>query len=86
MNGGAERTIMQFTGLTDKNGKGIYESDLIKQPYRNSGKPITVVFAYGCFQGKYGTDGINGLSYILGAEEDGIEIIGNIYESPDLLK
>lgn len=72
--------LMQYTGLKDKNGKEIYEGDIVryndpmksKEEYRKN--PYTCLKVswikhkccfVGCFQG---------------------EVIGNIYENPELLK
>ena len=74
----------QFTGLHDKTGKEIYEGDIINPVVMNG--TITrgeVVFHYGGFMAKQ-----------IGAEwliddlyrYDNFEVIGNIYENPELLK
>jgi len=75
--------LMQFTGLLDKNGKEIYEGDLIKHPEYE--EPLEVDFALGSF-------GMSHLGTNRYADElfhdvvfGTIEVIGNIYENPELL-
>ena len=64
---------MQFTGLTDINGVEIYESDIVLYgTYRNK----TVV---------EWNDGLTGFYPLLSHNSAPIEVIGNIYESPELL-
>ena len=73
----SEAILLQFTGLKDRNGKDIYEGDIYKE-----GKRLrVVVFSSGGFMG----DHANGASQVFISHYD-IEIIGNIYESPHLLK
>lgn len=75
-------TIGQFTGIHDKNGKEIFEGDIItftKGKKKVDGiwvddKEIrTVSYSEGSFS-------ICGLSHV----EDSLEIIGNIYDNPEL--
>ncbi len=66
--------LMQFTSLHDKNGKEIYEGDIIHDPL--TGKRYPVVFENGAFR-------TNGLVECNAFPND--EVIGNIYENPDLL-
>jgi uncharacterized phage protein (TIGR01671 family) len=67
--------FMQFTGLKDKNGKEIYEGYIINV----NGENICITFEDGCF-GVYGKDNSCALF-----ELDEFNIIGNIYENPELL-
>lgn len=74
--------LMQFSGLLDKNGKEIYEGDIVKSFDEN----LTVFFnsTMGCWDLQY-----HGGDSIEMVDENGeydLEVIGNIYENPELLK
>ena len=75
--------MMQFTGLTDKNGKDIYEGDIVEQEKNclfDDGKYILTV----CFNGK--DQFVSGnCSLYQAVQSFGAEVIGNIYENPELL-
>jgi len=82
--------LMQYTGLKDKNGKEIYEGDIINfniQDYRGLDHFYkSEVYYWGsCFSCDTGESCLINLDTII-AEDDEIEIIGNIYENPELLK
>lgn len=72
--------LMQCTGLKDKNGKFIYEGDIIKDLIVPE-YPYIVKW----FKGEFKLKSIVSNSYL---EFDTIqqEVIGNIYENPELLK
>ncbi len=74
--------IMQFTGLKDKNGKEIYEGDIF--PYGK--KNLIVRYECGGWTGNW--LGLNLFIFIneFPNVENCLEIIGNIYESPELLE
>jgi uncharacterized phage protein (TIGR01671 family) len=92
--------LMQYTGLKDKNGKEIYEGDVVKLHHftqvlgENLGVSESENEFIGqiCFQ-ELGlwieTNKEENSSYLLcinGLHEDSFEIIGNIYFKPELLK
>lgn len=73
-----EIELMQFTGLHDKNGKEIYEGDILENLKERS----VVYFEDGSFYVKFK----DGRYRVGGFYRAVIEIIGNIHENPDLLK
>ena len=78
---GKQYIIQQFTGLHDRNGKEIYEGDMVKYSVENDEFVGEIHFASLQFRiGKlYPTDRLMGWHKTF-------EIIGNIYEHPELLK
>ena len=70
--------LMQYTGLKDKNGKEIYEKDIVK--YENMiGK---IMFFNGSF---ILSDFEETEEWELGIINEELEVIGNIYENSELL-
>ena len=67
--------IMQFTGLTDKNGKEVYEGDILDSK-------CAVSFNDGMF-GIFDKHNYMGLNSYMSKFR---EVIGNIYENPELLQ
>jgi uncharacterized phage protein (TIGR01671 family) len=80
-------SISEFTGLTDKNGKKIFEEDIVKiylyEPKGLANYEIGCIkyddtkarFVFCTEEGKYGIDNSNVF-----------EVIGNIHDNPELLK
>lgn len=86
-----EIELMQFTGLKDKNDNEIFEGDIVNFPEFNGDIYITpVVWDKSCacfglsFSGKYPIS----FDYLeeFYTELKDIEVVGNIYENPELLE
>ena len=79
-------TVGQYTGLTDKNGRKIFEGDIIK------GK----VHEVNGYRDRRGVVEYHGVGFIMNLEPNSwydqknipfdCEIIGNIYDNPELLE
>lgn len=85
-----EFELMQYTGLKDRNGVAIYEGDICKW-YIDKGNNYRVVkikYMKGdsSFTGTYVDEwgGLNCISLI--NANVGYEVIGNIYENPELIE
>ena len=77
-------TVGQYTGLTDKNGKKIFEGDILKNI--ESGRIVAI-----CYSGCSFCYSYNGTIYGIDDSETGLEtneweIIGNIHDNPELLE
>ncbi len=74
------KTLMQFTGLLDKNGKEIYEGDILRTDFDFVAE---VVFGQGFFYIETKED----VECVALCEwcDHMSEVIGNIHESPELL-
>ena len=70
-------TICQYTGLTDKNGKKIWENDIVKLP-ELYGNEVGVVEYLCC--------GFRVRNSAYGSTQLCGEVIGNIFDNPELLE
>lgn len=75
--------LMQFTGLHDKNGKEIYEGDIIQCKCAGGLLKFEIVW-----EEKDARFNRKDTIYLSGGvtSGEGTEVIGNIYENPELLK
>ena len=76
--------IMQYTGLKDKNGVEIYESDLIEDGFGIG--HVEYVENRCAFRINFNNGKAKWFIDYLHSEMRLIEVIGNIYENPELLE
>ncbi len=69
--------LMQYTGIKDKNGKEIYEGDIVCYKYNGELIKVMVEFVNGAY--------FAGDAFLYN-KRNVAKIIGNIYENPELLE
>ena len=81
--------LMQSTGLKDKNGKEIYEGDIVvamSQGVKALGKVKRRIDGYWLMYPAWQHGELWHIVENVDTGETGVEVIGNIYENPELLK
>lgn len=91
-------TICQYTGLTDKNGKKIWENDVVKkhfytdydacansEEYTGVAKFMDCAWVIDSFRGKYKCVRPIFEAMAYSKDVEYFEVIGNIFDNPELL-
>lgn len=89
--GNLQVNLMQFTGLYDKNGKEIWEGDVIEEN-NNANRYMKAIVKFGSFEledggftGFYLDSTEFGISSLSTGDQEYIEVIGNVFENPELV-
>jgi uncharacterized phage protein (TIGR01671 family) len=79
--------VMQFTEVLDKNGKEIYEGDIVLVPFYGERRKDLDKIIVNWYNSRWSLDAVSecygGIS--IDSVKHNIEVIGNIFENPELL-
>lgn len=86
-------TLCQYTGLTDKNGKKIWENDILKCKKYIGGNFVDYCIEVGYVEMKHGAFGLHRIKndayyrpFKDWLEDYEYEVVGNIFDNPELLE
>lgn len=85
-------TVCQYTGLTDKNGRKIFEGDIVQENVEDAEETGTDKFIYSVLYSEehtaFTTSDVIGEGYFEPLAEyinSNAEVIGNIFDNPELI-
>lgn len=83
-------TVGQWTGLTDKAGKKIFEGDICNETVLSEEKSLTIEYLSASYYFKYIDDPYHCMTPLddneFGLEGSWLAVIGNIHDNPELLE
>ena len=83
-------TVCQYTGLTDRNHKQVFEGDIVKCHYEDYYNARDFIKIVGYIEGTFGLEDNEKRGFLAFINRSAyvryFEVIGNIYDNPELLK